>query len=1291
MSAGTTVFAVACPGVSVAWTPGSIWDSYPYLQHAYRDVGWEPIGFDSANNRIRIRAEDCQHPVSGGNLERPCNPCRTVPYSNSYREFVDRSETAADHTPWDYLTAQQHKALLAKTRAELMKLRTQLHNAKRKNKILGQKLTDLQRIIMLLASNDVPGLRRILTGALRRGASPQAIYSLLERAIAGLFSPRGGFTERDLDVAFLVKSLGGPRLLYALQKSHGLASRSTVMRNGKIPHLISSIGVPTRKEIDSNIDALLDPAIHPPPEEKLLGHAVMFDGVALETKNAVLGLCREHSHRVNTQVTDLQTLFSADGDKKVCFGSDATVVAIAPYGLEDHYTPIPITEKGAELAEWMQTLLVAWRKHPQGEALHGPIWALASDGDAAYRLAKHILCMVKELDPQSELGKKLLKLDGLNLLTSTIGEIVGTGDPKHVWKRFGTLLRNPAGVMIFETHILPADIVTHLSELEEMSKEKASQLLDPADKQNVPKAVSLIQHLKNLQNLPIPRNPTLAHQRNTIVFFSEVLGYFVLPFISMNMDLSEQVRSLSTYAHLLAGLQTKHGAACFTGPLYADSQAVVKNIMFIIARMQLINPNLRFWIIHEGTDRLELVFSDCRTLDHARNFDIEQLASKLSLSALINAAFQRNPDMDRGHTRLSVDGSIGVDHVNPKSCTANVRVGDVDLPLEWAAGRDIANALFKKYFGASAQLDFVQIFSKPNHDLQRPLGTYVGVRETPDDHRSELDLSESSSSGPAEIPVQPSIQPTATNLASAPGTFQETDLSGVVPSTPEDDVLGMDLDDFIPDSPAGIVADDPPPAASKFIEVEGKRFLKSSAVASLSSNRTKKVTMRTLRAQGVALEDLQKRKSAELDLLDLSDDEVMKTGDVVATLFQSGDQICLAILLVKGFKVGKDKSIRMAAESKDLGDEAARIRVVAQVMEFINPGISDDPQNTAHNLWEWTSKFIMLDLNAPSTRLTQNQLILEVPSVVVHSLAPKVAARTTFGASLESALERPTWQIDSEQLELVMEALWQSLEPESSKILENIQLLPFISNPDALPYSNGLGLRSFVIRSPKLPGKSSIPCLICGKNLLLNKMREHVGIEPCGWCGLDGCVSQLAVSKEGKHSIKSSCIYHYEKMNYKSAQAASNRSPCTNVPLHCSLCKKSSTGISQTIWKYNASYHLAGEHSNNNETLPIIPRQMMIAIFIRKKEESQLGVTAKITEQYRREEMIPDSEAIDAMILEMVMVDACSLSSLRALRSATFVNSKAVFDCSSASRDSSNSSSTPRISALVLEHSGHGI
>jgi hypothetical protein len=49
--------------------------------------------------------------------------------------------------------------------------------------------------------------------------------------------------------------------------------------------------------------------------------------------------------------------------------------------------------------------------------------------------------------------------------------------------------------MLGDNNIMPHHIIEHLTDLPNMNVEKAYQLLDPADKQNVPKAVTLLQHL----------------------------------------------------------------------------------------------------------------------------------------------------------------------------------------------------------------------------------------------------------------------------------------------------------------------------------------------------------------------------------------------------------------------------------------------------------------------------------------------------------------------------------------------------------------------------------------------------------------------------------------------------------------------------------------------------------------------------------------------------------------------------------------------------------------------------
>lgn len=73
------------------------------------------------------------------------------------------------------------------------------------------------------------------------------------------------------------------------------------------------------------------------------------------------------------------------------------------------------------------------------------------------------------------------------------------------------LLRNNSGIIVNDTNIRPHDIIEHLSQLPGKTVEEAQQLLDPSDKQNVPKVVSLIQHLAMLNNALPPQSEALSH------------------------------------------------------------------------------------------------------------------------------------------------------------------------------------------------------------------------------------------------------------------------------------------------------------------------------------------------------------------------------------------------------------------------------------------------------------------------------------------------------------------------------------------------------------------------------------------------------------------------------------------------------------------------------------------------------------------------------------------------------------------------------------------------------------
>jgi hypothetical protein len=108
------VFASAqkytCPGVVVEWTPGSVWDSYPYQVHSACSLGWQPIAFSEATNSITIRARNCSsESVQDGGV---CKACASLPSSGQFRDFVDRATHVLEFAHWEYLRARQLQAAM---------------------------------------------------------------------------------------------------------------------------------------------------------------------------------------------------------------------------------------------------------------------------------------------------------------------------------------------------------------------------------------------------------------------------------------------------------------------------------------------------------------------------------------------------------------------------------------------------------------------------------------------------------------------------------------------------------------------------------------------------------------------------------------------------------------------------------------------------------------------------------------------------------------------------------------------------------------------------------------------------------------------------------------------------------------------------------------------------------------------------------------------------------------------------------------------------------------------------
>jgi len=203
-----------------------------------------------------------------------------------------------------------------------------------------------------------------------------------------------------------------------MTKDSKYPSESTVAHHYHIPKLIPSVSVPTSEEVSANVTAFFGDAGKPAPPRlpgtvPRAGYIMMLDGVAVNEicrhradRNCILGLCREHSYKVNMQVTDYDTIRTVEKalheDKTACYGKDASIVVISPYADAVHYTPFPIIESlsckqetTVQLGKWIRNSFDSWKTRPDGEVKHGPIWSIGTDGESSFRLMGMQLCMTE--------------------------------------------------------------------------------------------------------------------------------------------------------------------------------------------------------------------------------------------------------------------------------------------------------------------------------------------------------------------------------------------------------------------------------------------------------------------------------------------------------------------------------------------------------------------------------------------------------------------------------------------------------------------------------------------------------------------------------------------------------------------------------------------------------------------------------------------------------------------------------------------------------------------------------
>lgn len=353
------------------------------------------------------------------------------------------------------------------------------------------------------------------------------------------------------------------------------------------------------------------------------------------------------------------------------------------------------------------------------------VYAMGSDGDSRRRRALINITLKNTLSSSSPIYELLSSLSLFNLRCGE-DDITCDFDWKHILKRFRNTDLRAKGFSIDGVPITTSVIKAHLVG-NGMSPLAADILLAPNDRQDV---VLMIKLLHAIALLPPSESPSPLHQsaRRILRLLGRIYFNLLTAYMDVKLSLNEQLVCLSTAAHLILAIYHTDKGEFIPVQTCFDVMCMIKNVYFCVAKTQIDDPTASFWIILLGTDGLEKVFGQVRTMvGNDTHADQLQLTNRIDGAVQCVKILENHPEWGGQSRRLSVKplssdpGEISsiYDHINPKSWRGDVRVQNVVLAGCWSSGRWEAETRLQE---AQLTPPFSKMESKGGYDILCPFG-----------------------------------------------------------------------------------------------------------------------------------------------------------------------------------------------------------------------------------------------------------------------------------------------------------------------------------------------------------------------------------------------------------------------------------------------------------------------------------------------------------------------------------------------------------------------------------------
>ena len=516
----------------------------------------------------------------------------------------------------------------------------------------------------------------------------------------------------------------------------------------------------------------------------------------------------------------------------------------------------------------------------------------------------------------------------------------------------------------------------------------------------------------------------------------QVLGFtlenLLEPFTNINLSLSEQVIHLSCFAHLLYTLYRDQRRRFMPNQLYYDSQTMVKNAVFSIAKQQKLNPSSSFSLLDVGDDALELTFALLRMSGgHNNAFNYRQTIDRLCAVRDIGDIYSRNPDIRHGHRRLNMNRKESVDHISRATWVGDTIAGNCDLPTCWSQGRENAVELLQKSKVPPPSYDFGTLFSPGSGiDMLCVFGDakYPSINDA-EDHE-DVDILT------ARVPptVQTNIEDTQANHAedvreSGGDEGEELDIGFDEAIENEVDSLDRDPTTSIQQPVSNTHFPTAPPSgpgvhAKDYLLCDERKWVHKQSVCRLliTPDFSPKSTVRLLHVCGYT--SVNKRLS-DLETGHLLHGDNFVVGDVFVSLVCTHNK-ALALAFIRSTHISQGGSAHGHVKIAMLMSPQGGIKVAGNIM-VLRPSTSS-PVSSPESLWLWTGSYLKAASMVPGTQAKTTRIVsISVAGhllTVVNPTTATAAAHLAPDDQAEVNANDTTWALPTKALETAMAVIW---------------------------------------------------------------------------------------------------------------------------------------------------------------------------------------------------------------------------------------------------------------------------